>query len=161
MYQFMVAFAHWLQNTPFILWIASSDWAYPPVQALHFTGLSLWVGTNILLDLRLLGFGKRRQTISELSDALFIWNWIGFGLAVLGGFTLFGVAAGGYVANPAFRIKLAILIPLGLVLHIINQRNARLWSQTAEPPAAAKISGLTELFTWVGVAVAAVSIPYF
>jgi hypothetical protein len=161
MYQSLVAFCHWLQNTPFILSLASSDWAYPPVQATHFTGLSLWVGTNIALDLRLLGIGKPRQTISELSNALFVWNWIGFGIAVIGGFLLFGVSAGGYVVNPAFRIKLGVLIPLGLVLHIVNQRKARAWSQTPEPPPAAKLSGLLELLLWAGVAVAAVSIPFY
>jgi hypothetical protein len=161
MFRLLVAFANWLQNTPLALNIAGSDWAYPPVQAIHFTGLSLWVGTNVALDLRLLGVRKQHRTISELSDALFVWNWIGFCIAVLGGFLLFSTAAGGYIHNPAFRVKLGILIPLGLVLHIVNQRKARTWSQTLTPPMVAKVAGLTELLLWFSVATAAVSIPYF
>lgn len=161
MYSSLLAFAHWLQNTRFAMYIAGSDWAYPPVQATHFTGLSLWVGTNVALDLRLLGFGKGRQTISEFSRALFVWNWVGFAIAVTGGFLLFSVAAGGYVANPAFQIKLGILIPLGLIMHILNQVKAREWSVSPEPPTAAKVSGFTELLLWLCVATAAVSIPLF
>jgi hypothetical protein len=161
MYNLLLSFCHWLQNTSLASSIASSDWAYAPVQAIHFTGLSLWVGTNIALDLRLLGVGKRDQAISELSDALFAWNWIGFGIAVLGGFLLFSVAAVRYVANPAFLFKLGILIPVALVLHIVNQRKSQAWSQMPETPFAAKLAGLTEMLLWFSVATAAVSIPYF
>jgi hypothetical protein len=161
MYSLLLIFCHWLQNTPFVLALAGSIWAYPPVQATHFTGLSLWVGTNVALDLRLLGVGKGRQTISEFSDILFFWNWFGFGLAVLGGFLLFSISAEGYVANPAFRVKLGFLIPVALVLHIVIQQKVRAWSQTSEPPLAAKVAGLTEMLLWFSVATAAVAIPYF
>ena len=160
MYNLLLALCHWLQNTPLVLWLYGSNWAYPPVQATHFTGLSLWIGTNVALDLRLLGLGKERQTIAELSDALFILNWAGFAIAILGGFLLFSVSATGYVANPAFRIKLGILLPVALLLHIVNQRKARAWSQAAETPVMAKVGGLAELLLWLSVAIAAVSIPF-
>ena len=68
----LVHFGHWLQNRPFALAIAGSEWAYPFVQATHFTGLSLWVGTNVAVDLSLLGVGKKSTPPLQLSDALFI-----------------------------------------------------------------------------------------
>jgi hypothetical protein len=157
----LLAFAHWLQNSPWGLSVAGSEWSYPVVQMTHFVGLSLWVGTNIALDLRLMGVGKGRQTPGELSDALFIWNWIGLAIAVTGGFLLFCVAAGGYVVNPAFQLKLGLLLPLGLILHIIVQRKSHAWSATPEPPRIAKLAGLTEFVLWFAVATAAVAIPYF
>ena len=92
----LVSFGHWLQNRPFALSIAGSDWAYPFVQATHFTGLSLWVGTNVAVDLSLLGVGKKSSTPLQLSSVLFLWNWIGFGIAVIGGFLLFSVSAETY-----------------------------------------------------------------
>jgi hypothetical protein len=119
------------------------------------------VGTNLALDLRLLGIGKKRQTAAQLSDALFAWNWIGFFIAVCGGFMLFASAATKYIPNPAFEIKLGILVPLGIVLHIINQLKARTWGQTAETPAVAKLSGLIEFLIWFAVITAAISIPNF
>lgn len=161
MYRLILAFANWLQNTPMALAVGGSDWAYPYVQLTHFTGLSLWVGTSVAFDVRLLGFGKERQSPAELLDALFVWNWIGLGLTIVGGFLLFSIAAASFVSNLAFRAKLGILIPLALALHIFVQVKARAWSETPDPPAAAKLAGLVELLLWLSVAAAAVSIPYF
>jgi hypothetical protein len=121
----------------------------------------VWLGTSFAVDLHLLGVGKRHQTSSELSDSLFVWNWIGLGIAVLGGFLLFSASATTFVINPAFQVKLSILIPLGLVLHLVVQRKVGTWGQTPETPAVAKLAGLTEILLWVLVATAAVTIPYF
>jgi hypothetical protein len=156
----LLSFGHWLQNTSWALAIATSDWAYPFVQATHFTGLSLWVGTNVAVDLSLLGVGNKRQGPSQLSEALFVWNWIGFSIAVTGGFLLFSVSAETYVTNIAFITKLGLLIPLALVLHIVIQRKVRAWGQTADTPQVAKVAGFAELLLWLSVATAAVSIPY-
>jgi len=157
----LVEFGNWLQNRSFALGVATSDWAYPFVQATHFTGLSLWIGTTFAVDVSLLGVGNQYQTPAQLSDALFVWNWIGFCIAVLGGFLLFSASAATYVINPAFLIKLGFLIPVALILHIVVQRNVRSWGQTADPPRAARVAGSLELLFWLAVATAAVSIPYF
>jgi hypothetical protein len=155
-----VNFGHWLQNRPFALSIAGSDWAYPFVQATHFTGLSLFVGTNIAVDLSLIGMGKKSATRLQLSEMLLIWNWIGFAIAVTGGFLLFSVSAETYLTNMAFLTKLGLLIPLALVLHIVIQRKAPEWEKAPETPSAAKIAGSAELLLWLCVATAAVLIPY-
>ena len=156
----MVMFGHWLQNRPFALAIAGSDWAYPLVQATHFTGLSIWIGTIVAVDLSLLGVGKKSSASLQLSDVLFIWNWIGFGIAFTGGFLLFSISAETYLTNIAFLTKLGLLIPLGLALHIVIQRKAPTWEKSSETPPLAKAAGFTELLLWLCVATAAVLIPY-
>ena len=153
-------FGSWLQNRPFALSIAGSDWVYPFVQAIHFTGLSLWVGTSVAVDLRLLGVGRKSTQPLQLSVPLFIWNWIGFGLAFLGGFLLFSVSAATYLTNIAFLTKLGILVPLGLLLHIVIQRKAPMWEKSPEPSSVARLAGFTELLLWLFVVTAAVLIPY-
>jgi hypothetical protein len=157
----LMAFAKWLESTSWAVSISGSDWAYPYVQWTHFAGLSLWTGTNLAVDFRLLGVGRKRQSASQLSDALFVWNWIGFAIALLGGFMLFASAATDYVPNSAFRLKLGILIPLALVLHIVVQRKARAWSETPDTPMIARLAGLIELLLWLAVVIAAVSIPFY
>jgi hypothetical protein len=161
MMSFFMAFARWIQSTWWALDVSGSTWVYPFVQATHFTGLSLWVGTNLALDLRLLGVGSKRRTAAELSDALFAWNWTGLGIAILGGFTLFASAATKYIPNPAFEIKLGILVPLGIIWHIVVQRKSLTWGRTSDVPAVAKFAGLVELLIWLSVVTAAVSIPNF
>jgi hypothetical protein len=156
----LATFGHWLQNRQFALDIATSDWAYPIVQATHFTGLSLWVGTNVIVDLGLLGVGRKSGTPPRMSDTLFVWNWIGFAIAVTGGFFLFSISAETYLANVAFLTKLGLLIPLGLALHIVIQQRASAWEEAPEMPRVAKVAGLAELLLWLSVATAAVLIPY-
>jgi hypothetical protein len=156
----LVNFGNSLQNTSWALAIATSEWAYPFVQATHFTGLSLWIGTSVAVDLSLLGIGNKRQPPSRLSDAVFLWNWIGFAIAVTGGFLLFSVSAATYLINAAFLIKLGLLIPLALILHIVIQTKVRAWGQMPNTPMVAKLAGLAELLLWLSVATAAVSIPY-
>ena len=156
----LVNFGQWLQNRPFALAIAGSDWIFPFVQATHFTGLSLWVGTSVVVDLSLLGVGKKSSPSLQLSQSLFIWNWIGFAIAITGGFLLFSISAATYLTNIAFLTKLGVLIPLGLVLHIVIQGKAPTWEKAAELPSIAKIAGLTELLLWLSVATTAVLIPY-
>ncbi len=160
MHGFLVSFGHWLQTRAFATSIAESDWAYPFVQATHFTGLSLWIATNVALDLSLLGVGNHYEKAAKLSSGLFVWNWLGLAIAITGGFLLFSVNASMYVTNIAFLIKLGLLIPLGLMMHIFNQIKVREWDLQPELPFTAKVAGATELLLWVGVATAAVSIPY-
>ncbi|MGD1212693.1 MAG: hypothetical protein ABR973_15215 [Candidatus Acidiferrales bacterium] len=161
MYHLLFSFCEWLQNTDWALNIAGSTWAYPYVQMIHFSGLSLWVGTNLALDLNLLGVGRKRMTPAELSGALFAWNWIGLGIAVTGGFMLFATAATSFIVNPAFRFKLGVFFPIALILHIVVQSKARTWGQTTTTPGVAKVVGLAELSFWIAVAAAAVSIPIY
>ena len=156
----LVNLGHWLQNRPFALAIAGSEWAYPIVQATHFTGLSLWIATSVAVDFSLLGIVKKSRGSLDLSSTLFIWNWIGFVIAVTGGFLLFSVSAETYLTNVAFLTKLGLLIPLGLVLHVVIQLKAPVWETAGEVPRVAKVAGFVELFLWLSVATAAVLIPY-
>src|ERR1700674_1162125 len=159
MYGLLQSFAKWLEGTPWGVGVRTSLWAYPFTQLVHFTGLSIWLGTNIALDLRLLGVGKKRETAAQLREDLFAWNWIGFCVVVLGGFLLFSSTATTYVTNPAFQVKLGMLVPLALVWHIVVQQKARTWGQTTDTPSVAKLAGLVELLLWISVVTAAVEIP--
>jgi hypothetical protein len=159
MYQLLVSFAKWLESTPWGEMVRTSLWAYPFTQLIHFTGLSIWIGTNLALDLRLMGVGKHRETAAELRDDLFAWNWIGFCIVLLGGFLLFSSTATTFIVNVAFRWKLGVLVPVALIWHIIVQMKSRVWGRTSDTPMIAKISGLTEILLWISVITAAVEIP--
>jgi len=159
MYQLLVSFAKMLEGTPWGIMVRSSLWAYPFTQLIHFTGLSIWIGTNLALDLRLIGVGKNRETAAQLAEDLFAWNWIGFCIVLLGGFLLFSSTATTFIVNVAFRWKLGVLVPLALVWHIFVQMKSRVWGQTSETPLIAKFSGLTEILLWISVITAAVEIP--
>lgn len=156
-----IPFCRWLQATSMAQFMRSSLWVYPFIQLIHFSGLSLWLGTNIVGDLRLLNLGKKPQTALEVRDELFAWNWIGFCIVVLGGVLLFSVHATQYIVNPAFRVKLFMLIPVALVFHIFVQSKTRTWGRESETPPVARLAGLVELLLWLSVVTAAVEIPSY
>jgi len=159
MYGLLQALAKWLESTPWGTGVRTSLWAYPFTQLVHFTGLSIWIGTNLALDLRLLGFGNRRETAAQLRDDLFAWNWVGFCIVVTGGFLLFSSTATTFLVNPAFRWKLGIFVPAALLWHIVVQAKSRDWGLTQNVPVIGKIAGLAEILLWVCVITAAVEIP--
>jgi hypothetical protein len=159
MFAILMSIAKWLEGTPWGVGVRTSLWAYPFTQMIHFTGLSIWIGTNLALDLRLIGWGKKRETAAELADDLFAWNWIGFCVVVLGGFLLFSSTASTFLVNSAFRWKLGLFVPLALVWHIIVQQKAKSWGKTESSPGVAKLAGLTEIGLWICVIWQAVQIP--
>jgi hypothetical protein len=160
--QGVVNFCNWLQNTPYALAIAGSTWAYPFVQTTHFTGLSIWLGTSLAVDFRLVGWVGKGRNAGEFARSLFAWNWIGFVIAVIGGASLFSTDAVAFSRNPAVQLKLLLFFPVALILHVIVQRKAiHSWGADNTVPATGKIAGLAEFLLWLSVASAAANIPYF
>lgn len=157
----LMPMSRYLQMTSWATAIRTSLWAYPFIQLIHFTGLSLWLGTNVAGDLRLLGVGKKPQTAAEVRDELFVWNWIGFCIVVLGGFLLFSARATMYIINPAFRTKLFMLVPVALLWHIFVQAKTRDWGQSGLIPMGGKAAAVLEILLWLSVVTAAVEIPNF
>jgi Family of unknown function (DUF6644) len=161
MHSLVMALAAWFESTPWGVFARESSWGYPFVQLIHFTGLSIWLGTTFALDLRLLGVGYRRSTAAQLAQGLFAWNWIGFTILLTGGFLLFSGLATLFVENLAFQWKLGLFVPLALIWHIVVQHRARDWGQNYQTPGIAKLAAAAEILLWICVAAAAVQIPSY
>jgi hypothetical protein len=160
MYDSLLSFCKWLQNTPLGLAVGGTLWGYPFVQLVHFFGLSLWVGTIAMLDLRLLGIAGRAQGLTEFSDQLFPWTWTGLAIVLTGGVMLFSAAAASYLDNPAFEIKFPLVLT-GIAYHTFIVLKVPRWGRESALPRAAKIAGGVELLVWLSVITAAVMIPNF
>ena len=161
MHDWIMSLASWLESTPWGTFARESNWGYPFVQLTHFTGLSLWLGTTLALDLRLLGLGSRRATPAQVAEELFVWNWIGFAIVLTGGFWLFSGLARAFVDNLAFQWKLGLFVPLALIWHVVVQQRARQWGDKHEAPPLGKLAALAEILLWICVVTAAVEIPTY
>ena len=156
MHDVLLACGRWLENTPWGVAVRGSSWMYPFIEWIHLTGLSVGMGSSLIVDLRLMGVGRWRQTASELSDGLLVWNWIGIGVALLGGFLLFSADATTYLSNTGFRLKVGILTPLALGWHVLVQKKTLAWTHVEERSAIGKWAGLIEFLLWISVVAAAV-----
>ena len=118
----LLGFCQWLEKTPWSIALHESLWVYPIVESVHVLTLCLFLGTAVMLDLRLLGVTMRRIPVSEVMGQLLPWTTAGFALMVLSGGLLFYAIPVRTYLNVFFRIKIVMLILAGLnawVFHFI------------------------------------------
>jgi hypothetical protein len=78
-----------------------------------------------------MGVGVRRQTAAELYGRSVGWKWIGFCVALLGGFLLFFGRGHELPSEHQFsRLELFPLFPLALIWHVVVQKKMRGWTET-------------------------------
>jgi hypothetical protein len=101
----------------------SGPWTYPIVNLTHVLGVSTLFGSILLLDLRLLGLGRRRVPLPALADAAVPAAMAGFIVAALTGAGLLAANATDYVDNPFIYIKFPA-IAVGLANVVVLTRSA-------------------------------------
>ncbi len=140
-------FFRWLVNSPWSHAINSQEWVFPAIQSLHFIGFALSIGTIAIVDLRLLGFGMRRQTSAELAADFAPWTLAGIAVMLTTGPLMFSTDAVAYHYNPSFQFKMVCLM-LALRFHFTLHRRA---VRPDVSPIAAKLAGATSLLLWTAV----------
>lgn len=82
-------FLQWLQDTSLAQWVSGSEslLSYPTILVLHTIGFSVLVGANAVIDMRLLGIGRRMPLAAM--DKLFLPMWIGLIINAITGSLLF------------------------------------------------------------------------
>src|SRR5262245_38864781 len=137
-----------LDQSAFSTWLLSSNsiWAYPTVFTLHTFGMMVLVGSVLMIDLWLLGFG-RGILLSSL-EWLFRVMWGAFWLNLGTGTMLFIADASKRGTQPLFLIKL-LLVGSGITTIVLLRR--RVFDGTKELlviMSAAKRLAVTSLLVW-------------
>lgn len=150
----MLTFSQWLEQTAIGSAVRDSLWLFPAIETLHLFGIVLLVGTTTAFDLRLLGWGMRRETVTGLAARLLPWAWVGFAVQVVTGVLLFSSEAVKTYANPAFRIKMLLLLLAGvnaMIFHFTAYRGVKDWDAGEASPLVAKVAGLCSILLWLGI----------
>ena len=137
--------------------VRESVWLFPAIETVHLLGMAVLVAAIGTFDLRLLGWLLRRERASELGKRLLPWAWAGFAVQVVTGTLLFSSEAVKVYTNPAFRLKMLLILLAGiqaLVFHRTVYRGMTNWEQSPGVPAGAKVAGLVSLVLWTGVVAA-------
>src|SRR5215470_20334073 len=69
----LLPFFQWCYQTPIGETIRNSTWLFPVIEAFHLLGLGLTAGAVLIVDLRLLGVGLRKQPVAQLWAATQPW----------------------------------------------------------------------------------------
>ena len=148
----MLSICQWLQLTPISIAIRESTWVFPILDAVHCVGIILVAGTIVIVDLRLLGLGMRRQPISSVIAQVLPWTFFGFAFMFITGSLLAWAEPVKLYRSPFFRWKLLFLAIAGL--------NALLYHYTTLTPARARLAAAVSIVCWICVIAAGRAIGY-
>ena len=125
--------------------------------------LCLFIGTAVLLDLRLLGMTMPRVAVSEVAAGLLPWTLAGFLVTVCSGALLFYANPAARYQNLFFRTKIATLVLAGVnawVFHNTVYRRVAEWDLAPVPPRRARVAGGLALVLWAVIIMSGRMIAY-
>ena len=142
-------------------WVLSTYWLWPLLEIIHFIGLSLLLGSMLIVDLRLAGFLRQINIMS--THRLLPWAAIGFAMNLATGFLFFFGDPGRYAINIGFQIKMILVLIAGLnALIFAFKINPVIgsWDPHGDTPGVVKTVAWVSLATWTGVLLLGRLIPY-
>lgn len=149
----------WLQHTYIADAIRHSAALIALVEIVHLIGLTLLLGTILMVDLTLLGHGIGEQPVKTIARQLRGWNIGGLVIMLASGPFILSFEAIRCYRTPSFWIKMGLLAA-ALLFHFTVHRRALL----ANPPLPRRTAGMVgavSLALWISVALAGKAIAIF
>ena len=142
----------WFEYTTLGIVVRESVWMFPVIEAVHLLGLCLLGGTVLTVDLRMLGFGLRRQTVGELAGYLRPWLVGAVVLMLVTGVLLFLSEAVKCYYSQSFLVKM-ITLPVALIYTFtVREHEARIGR--LDPSARTRLAAAVSMVLWFTVAAA-------
>src|SRR4051812_8735156 len=146
----------WLHELPWAAALRESENAYPLIETVHVLSIAVIVGTVVAVDLRVLGLILKTEPVTRVGKALLPTTWYGFLIMLLTGLPLFAAQAVHLYSNPAFRLKVLLLVLTGinaLLFHITTYRTVSSWDDANTAPLIARAFAVTSIALWSAIIV--------
>ena|SRR5579864_2213852 len=159
----LLSICQWVQSTEFFTALRTSWYVYPAIMSLHLTGIALFGGMVVVVDLRLLGVAMRKRPVADVVCQLRVLKWVGFLLVATCGILMFGSKAEEYYYNAFFQTKMVILSLIAvhaLVFRRSVYRSVVEFDQAGRIPVRAKLAAGLSLILWTGMVIAGRGIGY-
>jgi hypothetical protein len=143
-------FFQWCEATAIGTAIRSSSWAFAVIESFHLLGLSVIGGAVLVVDLRLLGWGLRKQRISDVARDAYPWLVGSLIVMLVTGIGLFLSESTKCYYSPAFWVKMTSLA-LAMSFTFTVRRKVTMADETRVRPIWFKVVALVSLALWFGV----------
>lgn len=151
--QAFLPFFTWYAHTQLAHTMSDSKVLIAATQIVHLVGMTLLIGTIMMVDFTLLGWGIKRHPVARVAEELRPWTAGGLVIMFLTGpLNLASESMKCYNAT-FFWVKMGLLI-VALIFHFTVHRRVAM----AEPPASEFRAGLVacvSLALWFGIALSA------
>jgi|SRR5579871_269893 len=151
MFPILLPLFHWAESTGLSREIRASTWQFAILEMVHLLGLTVLLGTLMVLNLRVFGFGMRRQKTGDLARDLGRWMQIGLWVMLLSGVFLFFGEPMKLFGSPSFHVKMMLLF-LAIAFQFTLFR--KVTGKPQESSAVDKFAGVLSLALWFGVGLA-------
>jgi hypothetical protein len=142
----MLPFFQWLESLGFG---AGSEFTVAFINVAHLLCLVVFIGALLVVDLRLLGSGMRRQPLSDVARAAQPWLLGGFaGMFLTGSLQVVATPMKAYYSDQ-FWLKMQLLVVAIIFTFAVRWIAAR----RDEAPAWLKPAGLASILLWSFIAV--------
>jgi hypothetical protein len=147
----LLPFFQWCYNTPIGEAIRNSNWMFALIEAFHLLGLGLLGGAVLIVNLRLLGVGLRKQPAAQLWAATQPWLVGSVILLIASGTPLFLSEAIKCLYSFAFWVKMTSLLLALLFTFTVCRRVAQA-GLASGALLSARTTAIISLVLWFGVA---------
>jgi hypothetical protein len=155
--------AAWIAATAVSRGLQNALWVIPTSQSIHLIAIGIVFGSSVVLSLRLLGIGRSKWSISDLTLSLSPWLWGALAVLLLTGIVQTLAEPGRQLNTPHFRWKMVMVVLVsGLTWAFqksVRQRAAE-WGAAQTSPAAGKLFALISLSLWVAIIICGRMIAY-
>jgi uncharacterized membrane protein YhdT len=140
----------WCENVGIGQAIRASDWLFPVIEGIHLLGLCVIGGSILLVDMRLLGLGLRRQPVAELARESRRFLIGSLAVMLVTGLLLFSSEAVKCYYSFAFWFKMTSLVLAIIFTFTVHQR-VTLADDTRIGKVKGRLVALVSLALWLGV----------
>lgn len=153
----------WLSQTPLSLAIQTRAWVVPTIQSIHIVAIGIVVASVFMIDLRVLGWAERDQTLLQTVNRFGPWlSWALGVLLITGALMVVGEPARELLSF-SFWLKMA-LVAIGSLIaaafQIAVRRNERRWEESLVKRLVIKSLAILTLLIWAGIIVLGRLIAY-
>ena len=143
---------HTVEATGLGRFMREALWAYPLTEAAHIAGLALLFGSIVVVDLRLIGLG-RRVPLDALTAFAVPWSITGFLVAAASGGLMFTAHAAEFLEQPVFMLKMALVLVAGINAALLHTGPLRRLAgdPQADPPTRVRVAAFVSIVLWLGV----------
>jgi hypothetical protein len=144
-------FSEWLATTGLSATIQNVSWIIPTVQTVHIVCVAVVITAVFLVDMRILGIFARGQSLAALSHRFLTWIWYAIVVLLITGALLIIGEPVRSLLNPAFALKMMMLIVVaGLTLMIQRPlaTDAGYWDASDGRRVSLKVIAVVSLVLW-------------
>jgi len=147
-----------LQHYPVVGWLTESILVSLAIWLSHYFSVFLTVGSMVMMDLRVLGWAAKKQTITQVADLYAPWMWIGLSVLFVSGFLMLASDSSLYCQNIPFGINILVTI-LAAGTGVVIRKMVPRWDLPTGTPLIAKIVAGVALLLWLATILSAVEVP--